>query len=854
MGKVAAAACLCASFQGIQLALVVGICGAAPFGRQQSEDIILGDVVISEGLLQYDLGRQFLSNRFVRKDTPRDNLPRPGPRIRAALDKLQTEQGRSWLQNITPENLEILRQTLGDVVKYPGRTEDRLFKSAYRHKHHNPLECAICANDDGRDDVCDKAIEMSCQQLNCDERELVLRARTIHSSNPIIHFGLVASGDIVMKSGEDRDDIAARDGVIAFEMEGAGVWNNFPSSLVIKGVCDYADNHKNKRWQGYAAATAAAVTKGFLENWGTGIMHPPAPLHSLDFRTGFISHRIEIEKKEIQIGYQGHVSGLWPTSSFETGKRASRQEWKRFLNNSKWNGKCSPAHLMNCGTPLSAPQKTRTRAKSSVFSMRSTNAKIAEGLSSHKHLRKLYGTRTGFNLKFLITSRPYGGIRRGFQPLEIPGLPVIHLSGESDVEMEKISREIDVFIHARVKNIGAQLKLRSDQQELLLQELMRVPNRTYLWVYLTLDLIESDINIDKTEIVKATSHLPKTVDEAYEKILSKSHNFDEAKRLLHIIVAAERPLTLKEMDVALALRENHRSYGDFDFRSEERFRENVRDLCGLFVTIIDLKICLLHQTAKEFLVQNNLANDPKSLQGNFKWKYSLRPQESHRILAEICIWHLLSGEFETHPLNANTSISHYVDGHVFLDYSANHWTVHFKKSHIEADAVIQSLLRICDASSNSCMTWFRIYWTSTDFPENFTTLMIASYFGLEAVVKHLLEVGGIDLNSKDGIYERSAISWAAGNGFDVIVKLLIKGRRISLNGIKLPFRKGAKVDSADRYGRTSLSYASENGHIDTVSLLLMAGARLTTDEIGGTPVSYAICNGHDVVLEMLQGP
>jgi len=66
-----------------------------------------------------------------------------------------------------------------------------------------------------------------------------------------------------MKSGEDRDEIAARDGVIAFEMEGAGVWENFPGSLVIKGVCDYADSHKNKRWQGYAAATAAAVTKAF---------------------------------------------------------------------------------------------------------------------------------------------------------------------------------------------------------------------------------------------------------------------------------------------------------------------------------------------------------------------------------------------------------------------------------------------------------------------------------------------------------------------------------------------------------------------------------------------------------------
>jgi phosphorylase superfamily protein len=100
MGKVAAAiaaACLHASFPEIQLSLVVGICGATPLGKQ-SEDILLGDVVISEGLIQYDLGRQFPSNTFVRKDTPRDNLPRPGLNLRAALAKLQTEQGRRWLR------------------------------------------------------------------------------------------------------------------------------------------------------------------------------------------------------------------------------------------------------------------------------------------------------------------------------------------------------------------------------------------------------------------------------------------------------------------------------------------------------------------------------------------------------------------------------------------------------------------------------------------------------------------------------------------------------------------------------------------------------------------------------------
>ena len=60
--------------------------------------------------------------------------------------------------------------------------------------------------------------------------------------------------------------------------------------------------------------------------------------------------------------------------------------------------------------------------------------------------------------------------------------------------------------------------------------------------------------------------------------------------------------------------------------------------------------------------------------------------------------------------------------------------------------------------------------THTDFPKIFTTLMIASYFGLRAVVERLLQLDGIDLNLKDSTYQRSALSWAAGNGFDVIVK------------------------------------------------------------------------------------
>ncbi|KAF7511558.1 hypothetical protein GJ744_004146 [Endocarpon pusillum] len=81
--------------------------------------------------------------------------------------------------------------------------------------------------------------------------------------SPAIHFGSLGSGDVVMKSAWHRDLIAAEENVIGFEMEGARVWDNFPT-IVIKGVCDYADSHKDKRWQSYASITAAACAKALL--------------------------------------------------------------------------------------------------------------------------------------------------------------------------------------------------------------------------------------------------------------------------------------------------------------------------------------------------------------------------------------------------------------------------------------------------------------------------------------------------------------------------------------------------------------------------------------------------------------
>jgi nucleoside phosphorylase len=80
---------------------------------------------------------------------------------------------------------------------------------------------------------------------------------------PVIHYGCIASGNQVMKCGKTRDELAKQLDIICFEMEAAGLMDTFPC-LVIRGICDYADSHKNKDWQGYAAAAAAAYAKEFL--------------------------------------------------------------------------------------------------------------------------------------------------------------------------------------------------------------------------------------------------------------------------------------------------------------------------------------------------------------------------------------------------------------------------------------------------------------------------------------------------------------------------------------------------------------------------------------------------------------
>lgn len=173
----------------------------------------------------------------------RDFLNRPPEVLLKVLANLQADHERrgskvsNFLEEMVTRNPSLAKRKDGYV--HQGFANDRLFEATYKH-----VPGATCHN-------C-----LPEKQIRREERD---------STKPEIHYGTVASGNTLKKDATTRDMIEEEMGedCICFEMEAAGLMNNFPC-LVIRGICDYADSHKNDRWQRYAAVAAAAFAKEFL--------------------------------------------------------------------------------------------------------------------------------------------------------------------------------------------------------------------------------------------------------------------------------------------------------------------------------------------------------------------------------------------------------------------------------------------------------------------------------------------------------------------------------------------------------------------------------------------------------------
>jgi nucleoside phosphorylase len=220
----------------IKIGLMVGVGGGV---WSKKVDVRLGDVVVSQpegihgGVVQWDF-RKMESGGFNQTGP----LNKPPRLLLNAVQDIKTKHitdGDRLAKHLSKmvQNKPWMAQTF----TYQGTEHDYLYELVYDHTGG---------------ETCD----------GCDIRQTVKRQPRINL-DPCIHYGNIASGNEVIKNGYFRDRIAQEQGVMCFEMETAGLMDSFPC-LVIRGICDYADSHKNKRWQPYAAATAAAFAKELL--------------------------------------------------------------------------------------------------------------------------------------------------------------------------------------------------------------------------------------------------------------------------------------------------------------------------------------------------------------------------------------------------------------------------------------------------------------------------------------------------------------------------------------------------------------------------------------------------------------
>ncbi|KAF3391859.1 Ankyrin repeat domain-containing protein 50 [Talaromyces pinophilus] len=885
----------------LRIGLMVGIGGGAP---SVEHDIRLGDIVISRpegshgGVIQYDMGKIGKNGIFQRigsLNSPPKPLLDALAQMRAA-ELYDDPQYPVYLQEAIGKN----KRTQKTFYR-PNVRSDRLFKIDYGHS-----EGVTC-----------------CDQCPAEwEEDRITR----EDGNPQTHYGTIASGNTLIKDGKIREAIRKDTGALCFEMEAAGLMADFPC-LVVRGICDYADSHKNKQWQGYAALAAAAFTKELLGYVPKGVSQERlvadiCPLLE-DIKEGQrkafdqreCHHREKMERALTENQRRCHQA--FKTSTYEQYKDINpnrvkgtcewvlksseyRRWWESSSNDLLWisaDPGCGKSVLakslidevFHASTPTVSicyfffkdndEQNSLATALCAILHQlfglqphllryalpfwEKNREKIHQGVEDLWHIfmaamsdpesvdticvfdaldecrrsdqKQLIGKLQQYytkhrlspprsSLKFLVTSRPYDEIEEDFQSI-IELFPQIHLRGEE--ENDQIHDEISLVVKIRVSELGKQLKLKATTEARLEKVLLEMEHRTYLWLYLAIDDIRTMFKDSLRPDQESVPLIPKSVNEAYRKILDRVTPRQEAtvKTILRIIVGARRPLTIMEMAMALGVATSKSARTVVEAKVDlEGLGEKIRRLCGLFVFINDSKIYLIHQTAREFLITN--------IDGTTRHKWHFLLIDIEKEMVEICARYLLMDDLTDREWQENV--------HGLLVYSAQHWPDHFREiSSLKAE-LFELVYRLYDVNTERFALWFPVFWQSAmPFEEKpqMNELHLAAFNGHHSVIRRLAmsDEQAIDRPDTSGM---NALQWASLRGHHKCVRLLLE--------------KGAYVNAqGGKYGN-ALYAASLNGHVNIVQQLLEKRADVSAQcGLFGNALQAASFEGHIKIVQQL---
>jgi hypothetical protein len=292
-------------------------------------------------------------------------------------------------------------------------------------------------------------------------------------------------------------------------------------------------------------------------------------------------------------------------------------------------------------------------------------------------------------LKLFLTSRPTLSVPAGLQNLYLV---------EDDDYMKRIHDEISTVIRKKVEmptdSKGPRPHLTKGRKEILQKSLQTdAVSSTYLWIALAFKELEDERNerLRNVQWVHLATAPPSSLDGVYSKILSRARNLEETKTLLRMVLAAYKPLTWQEIDIALAIHHDpdcKRLDKESLAGSRSTFERRIRASCGLLITIHNGKVYLIHQTARTFLLATNSVSQSLTeiwLKYILLWRHTFLESDAHAAMLTVC----------GNCIRLNVR---FWKG-TFFQYSAQYWPDHAKAADENSnDGLLQHL---CDTGNEN---------------------------------------------------------------------------------------------------------------------------------------------------------
>jgi hypothetical protein len=281
-------------------------------------------------------------------------------------------------------------------------------------------------------------------------------------------------------------------------------------------------------------------------------------------------------------------------------------------------------------------------------------------------------------LKLLITSRPIVDLN-----IEL---------GDTYMELKARPEDLEIVIEGRVTELG---HFPADLKKNVFIELIDRAGGTYLWVSIVLKRLKTITLPSLAKVKKIVQESSTDLEELYSSIIETIMSGDEEEqKLLAWVVYGRRPLTLKELEAALATQMNSTSKASTDDYYTELTPNAVSNAAGIILEIIDNKVHLIHQTAKDFLLKNHQLRAAKFCIGH----------DLNIYLAKVCMTYLNFEDFKSGPCGDRETLAVRKRQYPLFHYAAHNWHVHIQSGG-SIDGMPDMIYRLIEPGSTTLLSW-----------------------------------------------------------------------------------------------------------------------------------------------------